>query len=218
MTDYANSRQRPAWEIVDIVAIEYSVHPRLLLTLPEAGSGALTRPEAAGEDLISPLGFRSDRYRGLYRQLLWAAESLNRGYYGWRMGTLTELELSDGRLVRPDPWLNAGTAALHVLLAERFGQAASTCRPGRKASSRPTASCGRSIRAPGHFIPGNLAGGDQHVPELRWISTGGPRHVGRLPMGALDSHRRLRREAAPSPGNGSPHRRPASSRAATKHS
>ncbi len=192
MTDYANSRQRPAWEIVDIVAIEYSIHPRLLLTLLEAGSGALTRPVATGDDLISPLGYRSDRYRGLYRQLLWAAESLNRGYYGWRAGTLTELELSDGRLVRPDPWLNAGTAALHVLLAERFGQAEFDVQTGPQGIQQTYRQLwGDPFARQVDFIPGNLQQAElglPFVPNRVWDFTGGPHATWgtTLPMGALD--------------------------------
>lgn len=192
MTDYANSRERPAWEIVDIVAIEYSIHPRLLLTLLEAGTAALTRPTASGDDLTYPLGFRSDRYRGLYRQLLWAAESLNRGYYGWRTGTLTELELSDGRLVRPDPWLNAGTAALHVLLAARFGQADFDLQTGPDGFQHTYRQLwGDPFAGQVDFIPGNLQQAELGLPFLPdrvWDFTGGPHDTWgtTLPMGALD--------------------------------
>ncbi len=192
MTDYANSRQRPAWEIVDIVAIEYSIHPRVLLTLLEAGTGALTRPAAFGDDLTFPVGFRSDRYRGLYRQLLWAAESLNRGYYGWRTGSLTELELADGRLVRPDPWLNAGTAALHVLLAARFGQADFDVQTGPQGFQQTYRDLwGDPFDRQVDFIPGNLQQAEialPFVPDRVWDFTGGPHATWgtTLPMGALD--------------------------------
>ncbi|HET6846177.1 MAG TPA: hypothetical protein VFH29_05045, partial [Anaerolineales bacterium] len=47
-----------------------------------------------------------------YLQLIWAANTLNNGYYGWRSGKLTEFESPDGTIIRPDPWLNAGTVAL----------------------------------------------------------------------------------------------------------
>lgn len=193
MSDYANKHQRPAWEVVDIVATEYSIHPRLLLTLLEAGTGALTRPEPSSEeDLTYPLGYPNDRYRGLYRQLLWAAEMLNDGYYGWRTGTLTELELADGRLVRPDPWLNAGTAALHVLLAVRFGQAdfdLQTSPGGFQQTYR--ALWGDPFAYEVEFIPGNLQQVELALPFLPnrvWDFTAGPHATWgtSLPFGALD--------------------------------
>jgi hypothetical protein len=128
----------------------------------------LTRPESSSDDLIYPLGFRSNRYRGLYRQMLWAAESINRGYYGWRMGTLTELELSDGRLVRPDPWLNAGTAALHVLLAERFGQADFDAQTGPQGLQQTYRELwGDPFARQVNFIPGNLQQADLHYRLCR---------------------------------------------------
>jgi LasA protease len=193
MSDYANDHQRPAWEVVDIVATEYSIHPRLLLTLLEAGSGALTRPEPSVEDdLTYPLGYHNDRYRGLYRQLLWAAEALNDGYYGWRTGTLTELELADGRLVRPDPWLNAGTAALHVLLAARFGQAdfdLQTSPDGFQQTYRRL--WGDPFKQEIEFIPGSLQQPELALPFLPnrvWDFSGGPHDSWgtALPLGGLD--------------------------------
>jgi LasA protease len=193
MSDYANDHQRPAWEVVDIVAIEYSIHPRLLLTLLEAGTGALSRPEPASEDdRVYPLGYHNERYRGLYRQLLWAGEMLNNGYYGWRTGTLTELVLADGRLVRPDPWLNAGTAALHVLLAARFGQAdfdLQTSPDGFQQTYRTL--WGDPFAQEIEFIPGNLQQAELALPFLPgrvWDFTGGPHETWgtALPLGALD--------------------------------
>lgn len=192
MTDYANSRQRPAWEIVDIVAREYSINPRLLLTLLENGSGALTRPEPAGEAMTSPLGYTSERYRGLYRQLLWAAEELNDGYYGWRGGTLTQLELADGRLVRLDPWLNAGTAALHNLLAAIYPQSDFNRQTGPDGLQRMYRSLwGDPFERQVDFIPGNLqqaALALPFVPNRVWDFSGGPHDTWgtALPLGALD--------------------------------
>lgn len=193
MSDYANRHQRPSWEVIDIVATEYSLHPRLLLTLLEAGSGALSRAEPAAEDdLVYPLGYASTRYRGLYRQLLWAAEALNDGYYGWRAGTLTELELADGRLLRLDPWLNAGTAALHNLLAGRFGQAdfeRETSPDGFQQVYRRL--WGDPFARQVDFIPGNLQQPELALPFLPdrvWDFTGGPHETWgtALPLGALD--------------------------------
>lgn len=192
MSDYANSRQRPAWEIVDIVAREYSIHPRLLLTLLENGSGALSRPEPADEATMYPMGQPNQRYRGLYRQLLWAAEQLNNGYYGWRSGTLTELELADGRLVRLDPWLNAGTAALHSLLSVMYSQADFDRQTGPEGLQQTYRSLwGDPFERQVTFIPGNLQQAElalPFVPNRVWDFSGGPHDTWgtALPLGALD--------------------------------
>jgi murein DD-endopeptidase MepM/ murein hydrolase activator NlpD len=54
---------------------------------------------------------------GLFIQLSWAANQVNRGYYGWEAGWLRNLELNDGTLVQLAPELNAGTAAVQSYLA-----------------------------------------------------------------------------------------------------
>jgi murein DD-endopeptidase MepM/ murein hydrolase activator NlpD len=52
--------------------------------------------------------------------LIIAANTLNNGYYNWRAGRLTELELLDGTLFRPDPWQNAGSAALQYYFSRLY--------------------------------------------------------------------------------------------------
>jgi LasA protease len=63
-------------------------------------------------DAVYPLGYESRNHKGLYLQLVWTANLLNNGYYGWRTGRLTRLDLKDGTLEIPDPWQNAATVAL----------------------------------------------------------------------------------------------------------
>lgn len=111
--EFAAGANRSAAQIVDLIALRYSVSPRLLLALLEYQSGALSNPAPGGQDLDYPIGYRARDRRGLYLQLSWAANLLNNGYYAYRMATLTSLEREDGRLVRFDPWLNAATASLH---------------------------------------------------------------------------------------------------------
>lgn len=120
--EFASGENRTAAQIIDLIALRYSLSPRLLLALLEFQSGALSNPAPAGQDMDYPMGYRSRDRRGLYLQLSWAANLLNNGYYAYRMATLTSLEREDGRLVRFDPWLNAATASLHhffnVLLSD----------------------------------------------------------------------------------------------------
>jgi hypothetical protein len=75
--------------------------------------GALSQPEMpAYINSDYPLGYEARTHRGLYMQLVWAANSLNNGYYGWRIGKINSFDLPDGTFERFDPWQNAATVAL----------------------------------------------------------------------------------------------------------
>ena len=100
---------RTAAELVNIVATNFSISPRALLALLEYQTGALSQPVPPAGDY--PLGFVADNAKGLYLQLVWAANRLNDGYYGWRTGSLTQIFHPDGRIERPDPWQSAATVA-----------------------------------------------------------------------------------------------------------
>jgi murein DD-endopeptidase MepM/ murein hydrolase activator NlpD/LysM repeat protein len=106
---YVVSANHSGAEIVDIVATNYSISPRLLLALLEYQTGALSQPVQPSGNY--PLGEVDYNYNGLYMQLIWAANMLNYGYYGWRTGQLTELDRLDGTVERPDPWQTAATVA-----------------------------------------------------------------------------------------------------------
>lgn len=116
--EYAAGQNRSGAQIVEYVATNFSVSPLLLLALLEYEAGALSNPALAGTRAIYPLGHESFQHRGLYLQLVWAANRLNNGYYGWRTGDLLELTLADGSLERPDPWQNAATVALQYYFRE----------------------------------------------------------------------------------------------------
>ena len=120
-SDYVYARQRPAWEIIQIVANEYSLHPRLLLTLLEYRANALSDNDPDPGLRADPLRIDDPLLEGLYSQLQWVAERLNEGYYAWRAGAMQELEVLDGFIIRPDPWQNAGTVALYNLFAHWYG-------------------------------------------------------------------------------------------------
>ncbi len=106
---YAQGASRSGAEVVQLVATNYSVSPRVLLTVLEYQTGALSQP--IPPEGRYPLGIYDYHYPGLYMQLIWVANVLNNGYYGWRTGLLTEFELDDGRLERPDPWQTAASVA-----------------------------------------------------------------------------------------------------------
>ena len=191
LTDYAQRKQRPAWEVVEVVARNYSIHPKVLLALLEYQTHALTQPEPTGQQAAYPLGFEDIRHRGLYRQLTWAAENFNNAYYGWRTGAV-ELELADGRISRPDPWQNAGTVGLHGVMAGLYGQS------GFDASIGPDGLAGTLTDLWGDpfteeqtVIPPSLQQpelGLPFAPNRFWDFTGGPHPSwgDGLPWGALD--------------------------------
>jgi murein DD-endopeptidase MepM/ murein hydrolase activator NlpD len=110
---FASGNNLRGGEIVEYVANNYSISPRLLLALLEYELGALSQPAMPVYiDPDYPLGYKVRTHRGLYMQLVWAANQLNNGYYGWRAGKLTDFDLPDGTFERYDPWQNAATVAL----------------------------------------------------------------------------------------------------------
>lgn len=117
--DYAGGKQRTGAGLVDLVATNFSVSPRLLLTLLEYQAGALTQPNR-NPYLTYELGYERSGYGGVYLQLVWAANKLNNGYYEWRNGKLIEFDLSNGTIYRPDPWQNAASVALQMYFNERL--------------------------------------------------------------------------------------------------
>jgi LasA protease len=96
-------------ELVDIVATNFSISPRALLVLLEYQTGALSQPVSPSGDYL--LGHIDENAAGLYRQLIYTANILNAGYYGWRTGSLTQLVHPDYTIERPDPWQTAATVA-----------------------------------------------------------------------------------------------------------
>ncbi len=109
-------------EILAFVANNYSINPRLLLAVLEYQSGWLSTNLVNIENLSFPVGLE-DAYRsGLYNQLSWAADNLNRGYYLWRSNALSAFHTTDGVLNPAHPEINAGTAAIQYLFAKLYPQ------------------------------------------------------------------------------------------------
>ena len=115
---YAGSKWRSGAEMVDYVAINYSINPRLLLAILEYQGGALSLSAPPVKKNL--LGFIQDYYENPYLQLVIAANTLNNGYYGWRIGKLVEFETTNNALIRPDPWQNAGSVAIQYYFSRLF--------------------------------------------------------------------------------------------------
>lgn len=105
-------------EIVQRVSNDYSVNPRLLLAFIEYRSGWLSGRKDPDDPY--PLEYRQGGYEGLYYQLAWAADELNRGYYLWRVKGIGSWLCEDGINVPINPTINAGTAGLQHLLSRLF--------------------------------------------------------------------------------------------------
>jgi murein DD-endopeptidase MepM/ murein hydrolase activator NlpD len=114
---FASGQSRSGADIIDLVAINFSISPQMLIALLEYQAGALTDPNQPDTKFI--LGYDVFTHEGLYLQLVWAANLLNNGYYRWRSGELKTLEHPDGKLERPDPWQNAATVALQEYFLDR---------------------------------------------------------------------------------------------------
>lgn len=117
---YAGGATRSGAELVDLVALNFSVSPRLLLALLEYHAGALTQPTPTPQAEIYTLLHRNPQYRGVNNQLIWTANALNDIFYTRRAGNLRSIVRQDGTLERPDPWQNAATVAMQAYFARMF--------------------------------------------------------------------------------------------------
>ncbi|MCX6055883.1 MAG: LysM peptidoglycan-binding domain-containing protein [Chloroflexi bacterium] len=183
---------RRGGNLVDYVAQSFSISPRLLLALAEYQAGALSNPVFDPETNDYPLGFEEPLHKGLYMQLVWAANTLNNGYYPWRNGDFGMITRTDGTLEVPDPWQNAATVAFQYYFSQNL----------------PIDEYQRAIFQDGIYktyftlfgdpwqnvqphIPGNLQQVDLALPfsdGKTWAFTGGP-HAGwgtGEPFAALD--------------------------------
>jgi murein DD-endopeptidase MepM/ murein hydrolase activator NlpD len=104
------------------LAFENSINPRLLLALLEYESRWVRADAMDAVHRDYPMGYVNLYYKGLFGQMLWAVNQLSAGYYGWRTGSLTELQFPDGTRLRLNPELNAGTVALQYLFSKQHNQ------------------------------------------------------------------------------------------------
>lgn len=109
-------------EITARVAMEFSVNPRLLLAVLEYRSGWVTQAEPDEASRDYPMLYIDPNRKGLYRQLAWAANNLNRGYYLWRAGGIPAWVLQDGSVIPIANTLNAGTAGVQHFFSLLLGK------------------------------------------------------------------------------------------------
>ncbi|MFN2195096.1 MAG: hypothetical protein ACK2UW_03115 [Anaerolineales bacterium] len=183
-------------EIIQRVADDLSVNPRLLLALLEFRAGWVFGQPLSGSALDYPIGFYIPDRRGLYQEIQVAATQLNVGYYGWRAGSLVDLHFQGGPTGRMNPVLNPGTAALQHLFALLYPQAdweLVLYGPDgfRNIFTRLMGDPWQRAAAVEPMIPAGLAQPDLELPFApgeRWSLTAGPHPAWNAgtPRGALD--------------------------------
>jgi len=189
--EYAGAKWRTGAEFVDFVATEFSVSPRLLLAILEYQTHALSDPNGP-PDGDYPLGYEEMYHKGLNNQLVWAANALNNGFYGWRAGSLRQFTRSDGTLEVPDPWQNAGTVALQYFFSQIMDHDSYLRAISSEGIQKTYADLfGDPWKAAANEIPGSLEQPSLRLPfsaGSSWTFTGGP-HTGwgsGEPLAALD--------------------------------
>ena len=187
---YVSDEWRSGAEMVDYVAINYSINPRLLLTILEYQGGALTQPDIPEKKNL--LGLHRKFWDSHYLQLVLAANELNSGYYGWRAGNLLEFKDIDSFLIRPDPWQNAATVALQYYYSRIFAGDEYAFASGPDGFSQTYKNLfGDPWNDSFILIPGSLQQPTLSLPfpdDQVWSYTGGP-HTGwgtGEPLAALD--------------------------------
>lgn len=168
-------------QIIQRVADETSINPRLLLAFLEYRSGWVRgSPETAGT--AYPIGFYAGDYKGLYKEITLVARQLTIAYYGWRSGKVLEVNYPDRSSRRIYPAVNAGTAAVQYLFAVLYNPIDwhDQLYGGGQFLSLYEEMFGdawRRAAAMGAILPDNLAQPILELPFLpgqRWSFTGGP--------------------------------------------
>ena len=121
--EYLDNEELSGAEIVERVAEQFSVGPRLLLALLEYYGGWVTQPDPSPEQLVQPLGPRNPRGPDLYLALGFTANRINAGYYGYKRDGFWVFSLADRTQAVTPLGLNAGTVGVQNILAIHSDQA-----------------------------------------------------------------------------------------------
>jgi len=118
-SEVVSGQEMSGAEIVDLVARQYSVGPRVLLVLLEMRGGWLMNAVPSQAEQLYPLGYQAGIYwDGLYLQLCQAANSLNGGFYDWWLDDQWLVQTLDGTFIEYSADLNAGSAGVQKMLAD----------------------------------------------------------------------------------------------------
>lgn len=189
---YAAGQNRNAADIINLVAENFSTSPRVLIALVEYLAGGISEPDFPDGLGDYVLGHRSIYHKGLYLQLVWAANRLNNGYYGWRIGEFFEFDLTDTTTVRLDPWQNAASVGFQYLFSALLSPTGYHTAVGPEGIAKTYRDLfGDPWEEDDPHIPGSLKQPGFILPfeaGKTWSLTGGP-HTGwgtGAPFAALD--------------------------------
>jgi LasA protease len=115
--EQVNGREQSAAELLQTIAQNFSIGPRVLLALLEYQSGWVTGSPQTDMATRFPMSLGHGGYEGLYYQLGWAADKLNEGYYTYKRSGTVVFKLADGSRVLAATGLDAGTVAVQDVLA-----------------------------------------------------------------------------------------------------
>ncbi len=104
---------------IERLSYENSIDPRLLLAILDYEAHWVRSNPDTPLRTDYPMDYQKPAYKGLFSQLVWAVNQLSMGYYGWRMGTITELTFRDGHTLQIDPTLNAGTVSIMYFFSKQ---------------------------------------------------------------------------------------------------
>lgn len=181
-TENIDGKDLSGAQVIQRVADETSISPRILLAFLEYRSRwVLGRPQEIQPSLY-PIGFQAGGYSGLYKEITLVARQLTIGYYGWRSGKTVQLAFVDGTSQHINPTVNAGTAAVQYLFSTLYKPA--QWQDELYGSNRFLALYKEMFGDPwlraaalGALLPDNLAQPPLELPfppGEQWSFTGGP--------------------------------------------
>ena len=108
-----------AHQIITYYAERFSIDARIMLTLLELRSSGLTQSNISPSGKLYPLGNVDPNREGLTRQVNWAYDQLNAGYYGWLYRGLNTVTSSDTQYrIRFHIENNAASIAIQYITAQ----------------------------------------------------------------------------------------------------
>ncbi len=118
--EWHTGRYMTGAEIVEQVARDNSVNPRLLLTILEYQSHWVYGNPASQTQKDYPLGYVHPNRKNLFLQLSWGVQQMAIGYYGWRAGIITNIKFQNDDHLRLAPTLNAGSVGVQNLMSKLY--------------------------------------------------------------------------------------------------
>ncbi len=116
-TELVDGKELNGAEVVNQVAEQFSVGPRVLLALLEHYGKWVTNPSPSDEQLNYPMGPNNPRGNSLYLTMAYTAKIINAGYYGYKRDGFWIFKLADYTVAMTPRGMNAGTVGMENILA-----------------------------------------------------------------------------------------------------